>query len=104
MYTFSSKLKTFSYALMFIGIIGVAYGFFTTPSSVEDVKVMLQESHDTHGEVATHENDAHTDEASSHDSAHSDDAHAEHVFHLLKNMTGHPHLIKQLSSILKFYE
>ena len=87
MYTFSSKLKTFSYALMIIGIIGVTYGFFTTPSSVEDVKVMLQESHDTHGEAAatTHDNDAHANEASSHDSVHSDDAHAEHVFHLLKN-------------------
>jgi len=86
MYTFSSKLKTFSYALMFVGLIGVAYGFFTTPSSVEDVKVMLQESHDTHGEVAaTHDNDAHAVEANSHDSTHTDDAHAEHVFHLLKN-------------------
>ena len=87
MYTFSSKLKTFSYALMIVGILGVAYGFFTTPSSVEDVKVMLQESHDTHGEAAatTHDNDAHANEASSHDSVHSDDAHAEHVFHLLKN-------------------
>ena len=87
MYTFSSKLKTFSYALMIVGIIGVTYGFFTTPSSVEDVKVMLQESHDTHGEAAatTQDNDAHANEASSHDSVHSDDAHAEHVFHLLKN-------------------
>jgi hypothetical protein len=74
MYTFSSKLKTFSYALMIVGILGVAYGFFTTPSSVEDVKVALQESHDAHGDVA-----------SSHDAAHSDDEHAEHVFHLLKN-------------------
>ena len=87
MYTFSSKLKTFSYALMIVGIIGVTYGFFTTPSSLEDVKVMLQESHDTHGEAAatTQDNDAHANEASSHDSVHSDDAHAEHVFHLLKN-------------------
>ena len=86
MYTFSSKLKTFSYALMIVGVLGVAYGFFTTPNSVEDVKVMLQESHDVHGEVAsTHDNEAHADEAISHDSAHSADEHAEHVFHLLKN-------------------
>jgi hypothetical protein len=85
MYTFSSKLKTFSFALIIVGLIGVAYGFLSTPSSVEDVKVMLQESHDAHGEVVTtHENDTHAVENDSHN-AHSDDAHAEHVLHLLKN-------------------
>ena len=41
MYTFSSKLKTFSIALMIIGALGVAYGFFSAPSTVEDVKVMI---------------------------------------------------------------
>ena len=87
MYTFSSKLKTFSFALIIVGLIGVAYGFLSTPSSVEDVKVMLQENHDTHGEVATttHNNEEHANEADSHDSEHSVDEHAEHVFHLLKN-------------------
>jgi len=80
MYTFSSKLKTFSFALMIVGLLGVAYGFFTTPSSVEDVKVMLAESHDDH-----HTDDAHAVADSHGDEAHSDDAHAEHVFHLLKN-------------------
>ena len=86
MYTFSSKLKTFSFVLMIVGLLGVAYGFFSTPSSVEDVKVMLQESHDAHGEVAvTHENNTHTGENAVHETTHSDDSHAEHVFHLLKN-------------------
>ena len=88
MYTFSSKLKTFSIALMIIGALGVAYGFFSAPSTVEDVKVMMQDSHDSHGvEASSHEPvtaDAHgtieTQEA-----AHSDDAHAEHVLHLLQN-------------------
>ena len=75
MYTFSSKLKTLSYALMIIGLIGVAYSFLSTPSTVEDVKVMMQDSHDTHGEAASHEVAT----------EHSDDAHAEHVLHLLQN-------------------
>ncbi|WP_298363361.1 quinol:cytochrome C oxidoreductase [uncultured Lutibacter sp.] len=83
MYTFSSKLKTFSFALMIVGLLGVAYGFLSTPNSVEDVKVMLQESHDSHGEVATsHDNVNHGE---SHETAHSDDTHAEHAFHYLKN-------------------
>ena len=86
MYTFSSKLKTFSYALMIIGLLGVGYGFLSTPSSVEDVKVLLQESHDAHGDVTTSaENDTHAEANDSQDNTHSDDAHAEHVFHLLKN-------------------
>ena len=52
MYTFSSKLKTFSLALMIIGLLGVGYGFLSAPSSVEDVKVLLQEDHNAHGEFA----------------------------------------------------
>ena len=85
MYTFSSKLKKVAFALMIIGALGVAYGFLSTPSSVEDVKVSLQESHNAHGEeVTTHENDAHATTIDSHNTD-SDDSHAEHVFHLLKN-------------------
>ena len=84
MYTFSSKLKTFSFALMIVGLLGVAYGFLTTPNSVEDVKVMLAESHETHGEVVAHENDVKATEAHE-DMAHSDDTHAEHAYHYLKN-------------------
>jgi len=75
MYTFSSKLKTLSFALMIIGLLGVAYGFLSTPSTVEDVKVMMQDSHDAHGEAESHEVTT----------QHSDDAHAEHVLHLLQN-------------------
>lgn len=86
MYTVSSKIKTFSLALMIIGALGVAYSFLTTPSSVEDVKVMLKESHDAHGgHGAANANDTHAEESSSHDSAHADDEHAEHAYHALKN-------------------
>ena len=86
MYTFSSKLKTFSFALMIIGLLGVGYGFLSAPSTVEDVKELLQESHDAHGEVATTNTDnAHATTTDTHETAHSDDSHAEHVLHLLKN-------------------
>jgi len=77
MYTFSSKLKTFSFALMIIGLLGVAYGYYSAPSSVEDVKVLLQEKLDTHGEEDVIQvNDGHEAE---------DDSHATHVLHLLQN-------------------
>ena len=81
MYTFSSKLKTFSLVLMIIGLLGVGYGFLSAPASVEDVKVLLQESHNAHDEVAANESQVSAENAA----VQSEDAHAEHVFHLLKN-------------------
>ena len=81
MYTFSSKLKTFSFALMIIGALGVAYGFFSAPKTVEDVKVMMADSHDAHAEDAHVEATAHD----GHEDAHDGDEHAEHVLHLLQN-------------------
>ncbi len=89
MYTFSNKLKTFSFALMIVGLLGVGYGFLSAPSSVEDVKLMMQDSHDTHGEVTeTHKEAqvlAHDDTSGHETESHSDDEHAEHVLHLLQN-------------------
>jgi hypothetical protein len=82
MYTFSSKLKTMSFILMVVGLLGVGYSFLTTPDSVEDVKVALAESHDAHGE--TDHGKADTHEVAD-DAAHEDEAHAEHVYHMLKN-------------------
>ncbi|HSQ47714.1 MAG TPA: hypothetical protein VLM44_12455 [Lutibacter sp.] len=82
MYTFSSKLKTLSLALMIIGLLGVGYGFLSAPASVDEVKVLLQESHNSHGEVAA--TDGHAT-AETGDVVQSEDAHAEHVYHLLKN-------------------
>ncbi len=82
MYTFSSKLKTLSLALMVIGLLGVGYGFLSAPASVDEVKVLLQESHNAHGEVAT--TDGQT-VAESSNAVQSEEAHAAHVYHLLKN-------------------
>jgi hypothetical protein len=55
MYTFSSKLKTLSFILMAIGILGIGYGFLTAPKDIQDVeKLLAAESHGGHGE-AKHE-------------------------------------------------
>lgn len=84
MYTFSSKLKTLSFALMIIGLIGVTYGFLSTPSTVEDVKVIMQDSHDSHGaEASSHE--VTVDAHNTAEAEHSGDEHAEHVLHLMQN-------------------
>ena len=41
MYTFSSKLKTFSLILMAFGLLGIGYGFLTAPKNTEEVEKIL---------------------------------------------------------------
>ncbi|SDZ87618.1 quinol:cytochrome c oxidoreductase quinone-binding subunit 2 [Flavobacterium gillisiae] len=63
MYTFSSKLKTFSIILMAVGLLGIGYGFLTAPKDIQEVeKILASESHGGHGEVK-HEVAAEAEEA-----------------------------------------
>ena len=59
MYTFSSKLKTFSFILMAVGILGIGYGFLTAPKDIQEVeKILAADAHGSHG--AAHEEAAET--------------------------------------------
>lgn len=51
MYTFSSKLKTFSIILMVLGAIGIGIGFLTAPSTTQEIETMLAAGHGAHGEA-----------------------------------------------------
>ena len=52
MYTFSSKLKTLSFILMAVGILGIGYGFLTAPKDIQDIeKIIAAESHGGYGEA-----------------------------------------------------
>lgn len=57
MYTFSSKLKTFSFVLMIVGILGIGYGFLTAPKTIQDVEAILkaEEAHHEGGHEAAAE-------------------------------------------------
>lgn len=86
MYTFSSKLKTFSFILMAIGILGIGYGFLNAPKDIHEVENILSaSSHGGHGE-AHHEvakpvhEEAHA--TTNHANENEADAHAEHEEHL----------------------
>lgn len=74
MYTFSGKLKTLSFILMIVGALGIGYGFFSAPKSIQEVEQLLEKEHEAHH--------AH---GSSHDhhevSKAEHDAHLAHVFH-----------------------
>lgn len=63
MYTFSSKLKTFSFVLMILGAVGIGIGFMAAPKTIEDVEKILADSHHheaAHSEkVAPHAAEAH---------------------------------------------
>ena len=88
MYTFSNKLKTFSFILMILGALGVGYGFMTSHKSFEEVEHLLaEESHHGggHGEEAAHaapSHDEHAEDAHG-ETAHAEvDEHAKHIEHV----------------------
>jgi len=86
MYTFSSKLKTFSFLLMIIGILGIGYGFLTAPKDIQEIeKIIAAESHGTHSEAHAVASEAHpaTD-------AHADAEHKEHLEHVLHQLQNKP--------------
>jgi hypothetical protein len=74
MYTFSSKLKNISIALMVIGALGIGYGFYTAPKDLQEVEKILagenqhgggHEANASHHEATSHEEVSH--EAASHE-------------------------------------
>lgn len=66
MYTFSSRLKTFSLVLIVLGILGIGYSFLTAPKTIEDIEKILKEEEAAHG--GHHGAAAHPDaEATVHD-------------------------------------
>lgn len=86
MYTFSSKLKTFSLVLMVLGAIGIGVGFWNTPKTIEEVETIL--SQDTHGHHVSSAHDTHDTHVATVDGAHQNAEHKEHlahVFHQLQN-------------------
>ncbi|MCI2228720.1 quinol:cytochrome C oxidoreductase [Polaribacter sp. MSW13] len=99
MYQFSGKLKTFSLALILLGALGITYGFFTAPKTVEEAKDIIAQQVDSHGnghevlhedakkiEHATENHDANKAHVSADaHGKHHDAAHDEHVFHQLQN-------------------
>ncbi|MFV8325041.1 quinol:cytochrome C oxidoreductase [Flavobacterium sp. ZS1P14] len=94
MYTFSSKLKTFSFVLMAVGLLGIGYGFLTAPKDIQEVeKLLAAETHEGHGE-AKHEVAAATTEAhnevSKTNEVKEEAEHKEHVTHVLKQLQNKP--------------
>ncbi len=102
MYTFSSRLKTFSLILMAVGLLGIGYGFYSAPKDIQEVEALLaDDSHGSHGESShTAPAVAHNEHAAA--SSHSEKAekaghnvkedaeHKEHLEHVLHQLSNKP--------------
>ncbi|WP_281337115.1 quinol:cytochrome C oxidoreductase [Flavobacterium eburneipallidum] len=78
MYTFSSKLKTFSLILMAVGLLGIGYGFLSAPKDIKEVEAILaSDAHGSHHEVeATHPSEATEVATEAHAHATKEESHA----------------------------
>jgi len=105
MYTFSSRLKTFAFALMILGVIGVAIGFFTTPQTVEEYKAMHADTHATADDHAasTEEHSSTVDEHATQDSHATADDHAKHDEHLLTQAQNRPWTALYIPALFFFF-
>ena len=89
MYKLSTNIKIFSFSLIVLGLLGIGYGFYSAPKTIEESKQMVANYHDD-----SHSNsDSHSSEYDSSESygynTHSSDSHVmshdEHVYHQLAN-------------------
>jgi hypothetical protein len=83
MYQFTGKLKILAVALMVIGLLGTAWSFMTTPSSLKEAKEIIAKQaahHGGHSEADTHgEAKPHHEEKVKSTQSHDDTAHKEEV-------------------------
>ena len=92
-YKFSTQIKRLSIALIIIGAIGIAFGFYSAPSNVEEAKeIVASMSHGDSHEGDSHEGDSHEGDSHEGDShggdSHEGDSHGG-VDHGGKSEVGH---------------
>ena len=95
MYKISSNIKILCFSLMVLGLLGIGYGFYKAPKTIEESKELVAASHHDSHSSDSHSSDSHSSDSHSSDS-HSSDSHSyasgshemshdEHVFHQLAN-------------------
>ena len=89
MYTFSSKLKTFSFVLMAVGLLGIGYGFLTAPKDIQEVeKILAADAHGSHHEASSESEGAH--DVSAEAKVKAETEHKEHLTHVLHQLENKP--------------
>ena len=89
MYKVSANIKIFSFTLIILGLLGIGYGFYSAPKTIEQSKEMVSShGHSSHSLTDSHSKDSHSADSHSSDSYGYDShekSHDEHVFHQLAN-------------------
>ena len=93
MFILTKKIKIFSLALIMLGLLGIAFGFYSAPSTIEEAKEIIANSHhgDDHASNHNYPGEAHSsmiESSKDYNSEHSEGhemSHDEHVFHQLAN-------------------
>ena len=89
MYKVSANIKIFSFTLIILGLLGIGYGFYSAPKTIEQSKEMVSShGHSSHSMTDSHSKDSHSADSHSSDSYGYDShekSHDEHVFHQLAN-------------------
>ena len=89
MYTFSSKLKTFSLILMVVGLLGIGYGFMSAPKDIQEVEAILaSDAHGSHHEASNSSGEAHA--VAENDKVSAENDHKEHLDHVLHQLQNKP--------------
>ena len=89
MYVISRNIKILSFSLIMLGLLGIGYGFYNAPKTIEESKEMIANMHHDSHSSDSHGHDSHSSDSHAYDSNSSDDSHQmshdEHVFHQLAN-------------------
>ena len=84
MYKVSTNIKMFSFSLIIVGLLGIGYGFYNAPKTVEESKQMIVSyGHSSHSSSDSHSADSYSYNSNEYDS--HEKSHDEHVFHQLAN-------------------
>jgi len=86
MYTFSSKLKTFSLILMAVGLLGIGYGFFSAPKNIQEVEAILASDAHGHSEASKEVHAV----AGEENKVSAETEHKEHLEHVLSQLQNKP--------------
>ena len=63
MYTITRNIKILSFSLMTLGILGIAYGFYVAPKTIEESKEIIAASHDDSHSSDSHSSDSHSSDS-----------------------------------------
>ena len=84
MYKLSTNIKIFSFSLMIFGLLGIGYGFYSAPKTIEESKeIIASQGHNSSHSTDSHSTDSHSSDSYGYDT--HEKSHDEHVFHQLAN-------------------